>query len=77
MSENLDDVMLLIGRGCDPAMLCDRPGRHDVGVTLADVREELHRRLGGRALREALTRVDESEAAENVWAQADAIRRMR
>lgn len=54
--ERLDDIILLIGRGCDPAQLCDRPGRPVSGVTLDDVRDELRRRLGGRALREALAK---------------------
>lgn len=49
-------ISLVFGHGCDPAMVCDRAGRPEIGVTLADVRAELTRRLGGRALREALAR---------------------
>jgi hypothetical protein len=76
-ADQLDDIILLIGRGCDPAQLCDRPGRPVSGVTLDDVRDELRRRLGGRALREALARVDASEASDRAWRRAEAVRAMR
>lgn len=75
--ERLDDVLLLLSRGCDPVQLCDRPGRPVSGVTLADVRDEFRRRLGGRALREALARLDASEADDRAWQRAQAIRGMR
>ena len=75
--ERLDDIILLIGRGCDPAQLCDRPGRPVSGVTLDDVRDELRRRLGGRALREALARVDASEESDRAWRRSVAVRAMR
>ena len=72
-----DDVIALIyGAGCDTTQLCPASG-----VTLADVRDELARRLSGRALRAALdvlaTDVADDAARTAARRRAEAIRAMR
>lgn len=72
-----DDVIALVfGAGCDAAQLCPASG-----VTLADVRDELARRLSGRALRAALdvlaADVADDAARTAARRRAEAIRAMR